>query len=213
MDRMSKNKRYLLAAAVPIIILLCMLAVPLSVRFMGTDILVETEPYDPRDIFMGDYVYLSYKISQVDIDKFPEELIREKDVKKLEKFRGHPIYVLLKKDGKFHVVDKVLLEKPSEGIYLRSRLEDMYVFIYRAENLDRLGRIPQYTTKEELDYYTKVYLDYNMERYYVSENTGKKLEAMSRAGALVARVKVYKGYHLLEELFPEETMNGAAVQY
>lgn len=213
MDSMSKNKRYMLAAAVPIIILLYMLAVPLSVRFMGTDILVETEPYDPRDIFMGDYVYLSYKISQVDIDKFPQELIKEKDVEKLEKFRGHPIYVLLKKDGKFHVVDKVLLDKPREGIYLKSRIEDMYVFIYRAENLDRLGRISEDSIKEEQDYYSKVHINYNMERYYVSENTGKKLEAMSRAGTLVARVKVYKGYHLLEELFPEETMNGAAVQH
>lgn len=190
MKDMSKNKKYMLAAAIPMIILLYMLAVPLSVRFMGTDIFVETEPYDPRDIFMGDYVYLSYKISQVDIDKFPEELTKEKDIKKLEKFRGHPVYVLLKKEGSFYVVDRVLLEKPSEGVYLRSRLQDMYVFIYRDENIE-----------------SKVRLAYNMERYYVSENTGKKLEAMSRAGALVARVKVYKGYHLLEELFPAETMN------
>lgn len=190
MKELSKNKKYMLAAAIPMIILLYMLAVPLSVRFMGTDIFVETEPYDPRDIFMGDYVYLSYKISQVDIDKFPEELTKEKDVKKLEKFRGHPVYVLLKKEGSFYVVDRVLLEKPSEGVYLRSRLQDMYVFIYRAENID-----------------SKVHLAYNMERYYVSENTGKKLEEMSRAGALVARVKVYNGYHLLEELFPAETMN------
>ncbi len=69
------REKYIGAVIIPIVILLSMTALPLSALFFGEEIKLETEPYDPRDLFRGDYVALSYKINEVDIDKFPETLV------------------------------------------------------------------------------------------------------------------------------------------
>jgi uncharacterized membrane-anchored protein len=55
----------------------------------GERILLRTTPVDPRDIFRGDYVQLSYEISNLDLDLFPIK----------EGFRpNEKIYTILEKD-------------------------------------------------------------------------------------------------------------------
>jgi uncharacterized membrane-anchored protein len=52
----------------------------------GTRIILKTQPVDPRDLFRGDYVRLSYDISSLDVSHLPEgDTIRRND----------PVYVTL----------------------------------------------------------------------------------------------------------------------
>ncbi|WP_432403275.1 GDYXXLXY domain-containing protein [Wukongibacter sp. M2B1] len=43
-------------------------------------------------------------------------------------------------------------------------------------------------------------MDYTLDKYFVPKNTGKELEEKVRAGEALAKIKVYKGYPLLEEI-------------
>jgi uncharacterized membrane-anchored protein len=55
----------------------------------GEKILLKTAPVDPRDIFRGDYIDLSYDISQLDLDALGVK----------ERFKGSErVYVILEKD-------------------------------------------------------------------------------------------------------------------
>lgn len=39
----------------------------------GTEVILKTEPVDPRDLFRGDYVVLNYEISTLDLEEIPVE--------------------------------------------------------------------------------------------------------------------------------------------
>ncbi len=185
---MLKNKtKALIAGLIPMIILIAMTILPLYTVYFGKEILLETMPYDPRDIFRGDYVTLSYKIDEVPIDKFPEVLYEEGAQ---ERYINKNIYAVLKKEGDFYTVDYMTFEKPKDRIYLTSKLTYLYPFIDRDIEGKPTSRI--------------MHMNYNLDKYFVPENTGKELEEMSRKGELVARVKVYKGYAILTEIFPKE---------
>ncbi len=195
----DKKMKFVYSFLLPIAILLSMTVIPISAKLVGDEVIVETVPYDPRDVFRGDYVALSYKINEVEIEKLPDEIKNERDTEELEKYRNRTVYVVLKKEGAFHVVDRVSLERPKSGVYLKSKIRNVYALEYRIEQ-----------TTEEKDEgrfaYDTIFLRYNIDRYFVPENTGKDLENMSREGTLAARVKVYRGYALLEEIFPSEEL-------
>ena len=174
-----------------------MTVIPITAKLMGDEIIVETVPYDPRDVFRGDYVALSYKINEVEIEKLPDNIKNEKDIEKLEKYRNRTVYAVLKKEGEFHIVDRVSLERPKSGIYLKSKIRDIYTLVYRAEHTEGESEDGRFA-------YDTIFLRYNIDRYFVPENTGKDLEKMSREGTLAARAKVYRGYAILEEIFPSE---------
>lgn len=193
----DKKKRFAYSFLLPMAILLSMTVIPITAKLMGDEIIVETVPYDPRDVFRGDYVALSYKINEVEIEKLPDNIKNEKDIEKLEKYRNRTVYAVLKKEGEFHIVDRVSLERPKSGIYLKSKIRDIYTLVYRAEHTEGESEDGRFA-------YDTIFLRYNIDRYFVPENTGKDLEKMSREGTLAARAKVYRGYAILEEIFPSE---------
>ncbi|MBO9128185.1 GDYXXLXY domain-containing protein [Bacillus sp. 165] len=84
-------------------------------KWYGKDIILQTEPVDPQDLFYGDYVYLNYTISTVPYSKWEgtERItFREK------------VYVLLRKQGNEYEVKKVVRDKPnasSEEVVLRAK--------------------------------------------------------------------------------------------
>lgn len=195
----DKKMKFVYSFLLPIAILISMTVIPISAKLVGDEVIVETVPYDPRDVFRGDYVALSYKINEVEIEKLPDEIKNERDIEELEKYRNRTVYAVLKKEGPFHVVDRVSLERPKSGVYLKSKIRNVYVLEYRIEQTA--------AEKDEGRFaYDTVFLRYNMDRYFVPENMGKDLEDMSREGTLAARVKVYRGYALLEDIFPSEEL-------
>src|SRR4051794_471907 len=65
----------------------------------GTLISLETVPVDPRDMLRGDYVTLSYKISNVPVNLFTPPVAKEIRP-------GKTVCVLLEKRGDFYEVAK-----------------------------------------------------------------------------------------------------------
>ena len=110
----------------------------------GTVILLETRPVDPRDLLRGDYVILSYPISDVPLAKFADA---PKEVPP-----GTAVFVVLEPKDKFHESARASLTPPEvagKQVLLRGKAEQ------RWNNATNTVRV-----------------EYNLERYYVREGTG-----------------------------------------
>lgn len=178
-------KKYGIAVLIPIIILLSMTVKPLITYYQGQEIMIETRPYDPRDVFRGDHVVLNYKINEIDISKVPEEF---KDERNYSELRSKKLYAVLKKSGNYYEVDYATFEKPKDKLYLNCRYE--YSVWDNEVNPDtKLSKIKA------------INVSYNLDKYFVPENTGKDLEELSRKGDLTAKVKVWNGYSYLVDIF------------
>jgi len=164
---MTKKKTYLLALAIPLLILLAMIIKPQATVLFGQEIILETKAYDPTDLFRGDYIALNFAIS--DIPKSKVSL-------PINKINGKNLYVVLKQEGKYYVVDQVSETKPKQGVYLRGKFQEMY------DPFNEVGRFR---------------VDYSLNKYFVKQGSGLDLEKYSRSGGLVGTVKVLGGYGVL----------------
>lgn len=173
---MSKRaKQVILACAIPIIILLGMCVQPLYTLLNGEEIILQTRPVDPSDPFRGDYVNLNYEAEQVPIDRVDGAVVR-----KVQNGLGQvTVYVLLKKKDGIHTPSKVLLNKPAKGIYLTGQVD----YIGQNENQKNVA-----------------YIRYSLDKYFVEDNTGTRLETASTHGNLLAKVKVKNGYAYLTDI-------------
>lgn len=106
-------------------------------------VLLDTRPVDPRDMLRGDYVILSYAISQIPWDKFQPPLTNQPPA-------GTPVYVALEKRGTFHEAASVSLTPP----------------------VPKAGQLVLRGSVEHSWQNGSVRLHYGLERYYVAEGTG-----------------------------------------
>lgn len=112
----------------------------------GQVICLETRPVDPRDLLRGDYVILSYKISDLDRSLFSPAW-------NTPPVAGQAVYVDLQSDGQFYVPSRASLEpiKPAAShVVLKGRVENLWG-----------GPNPQ-----------TVHTVYGLEQYFVREGTG-----------------------------------------
>lgn len=193
----KRGFKYLVAFLVPFTILIAMTIKPITTNALGEEILIKTKPFDPRDVFRGDYVQLDYEISEVPLEKLDKEILNMKDKHENEyedfiNLRKKDIYVVLKKDNDFYVIDKATLKKPSNEIYLKGKYRYP---IYKEQSKEE--------DKGKVDI-RGIRIDYTLDKYFVPENTGKDLEKAAIKGEVVGRIKVYKGYSLLKEVIPIE---------
>jgi len=104
-----------LAVALQLAVLMVMIAMKWSTLAYGTKIMLETRPVDPWDLFRGDYVTLSYKISELDLHRIPAD---REGFKKNEK-----VYVTLRQQGKYWTADSVSHQRPSgDQLFIRGRV-------------------------------------------------------------------------------------------
>jgi uncharacterized membrane-anchored protein len=178
-------KKYAVAILLPIIILMSMTVKPLITYYKGQEIIIETSPYDPRDIFRGDHVILNYKINEIDINKVPKEFKEENNYSEL---RGKRLYAVLKKVGNYYEVDYATFEKPKGKLYLNCR----YNFTVWDDEVKSETKLPNIKA---------ISVSYNLDKFFVPENTGKDLEELSRKGSLTAKIKVWNGYSYLVDIF------------
>lgn len=169
---MTKKKTFLLAVAVPLLILLAMTIKPQVTVLFGQEIVLETKAYDPTDLFRGDYVALNFAIT--DIPKSKVDL-------PIDKIYNKNLFVSLKQEGKYYVVDHVRETKPKQGIYLKGKFREIYNEFNRADNFR---------------------VDYSLDKYFVEQGSGKELEQESFKGGLVGTVKVLGGYGVLTGISP-----------
>lgn len=140
------NKRFIGLVLLQIALLLSVAARYHWVDWTGQPVTLKTAPIDPRDLFYGDYVILNYEISRIDLDEV------EHDVEPGDE--PEQVYVLLerRKSG-WHEMVGVFRSKPEPGP----------------------GQaVLKGTARRMWD--GKLSIKYGIERYYVTENTGKKWE-------------------------------------
>ncbi|MGC7870567.1 GDYXXLXY domain-containing protein [Desulfosporosinus sp. SYSU MS00001] len=115
---MTKKRTFLLAAAIPLLILAAMTIRPEATVVLGKEILLQTKAVDPTDLFRGDYVSINLAISEIPESMAPDALLN---------LRKKTLYVSLKPAGKFYEVERVSETKPKEGIYLAGKIRnDVY---------------------------------------------------------------------------------------
>jgi len=186
---MRRFPKYFLAMLLPLAVLLVRPVTPAAVLMFGQEIRLSTRPVDPRDIFRGDYVILSFSIERVDMS-----LLREQD---RDIFSGPStilshnrrrhnlgpstvhMYVTLEPDGEgIWQPAAMALEPPEAGVYLRA--------------VASRGRISS----------TTVNLDYGdfLRRFYVREGTGGELEDAALRGSIIAVAKAWRGRIVLTSL-------------
>ena len=155
-----ERKILLLTVVAQLAILLGMIALRAAPLVSGQTVLVRVEPVDPRDLFRGDYVILSYDFSRV-----PREGIQglsESERGSWKQLQGRPVYVTLVPDsnGVHHRADKVTMVKPASGLFLKGQME-------------RYGS-----------------MKFGIESYFVQEGTGREYERAIRDRKLTAELAV-----------------------
>lgn len=170
------NRWFRLTLAIPILVLLSMTIKPLYTNMYGETVMLKTIPVDPTDLLYGDYVDLQYEISDVSANVF-DPLLRQK-AKKDMAFEQTPVYVSLKKNKNFYVIERVSETKPRSSLFLEGKLQSQ-------------------------PFAANTYMiDYPLNRFYVAEGSGLKLEKLSQKGALVVELKVHNGYAVLSHIKP-----------
>ena len=124
----------------------------------GQRVLLETQPVDPRDLLRGDYVILSYKISNISTNLFTPALTNALPV-------GRPVYVVLGPRGQFYEIVRASTEPLTPGtgqVLLTGRSQ------------------PQWRALDG------VMVEYGLERYYVREGTGRPTGKLTVQAAVPA---------------------------
>ncbi len=155
-----ERKVLLVTVAAQLLILLAMIALRAMPLVTGQTVLVRVQPVDPRDLFRGDYVILSYDFSRV-----PEkgvEGLSEKERGSWRKLEGRTVYVPLVPDtnGVHMRAGTVTVVKPATGLFLK-------------------GHMKRYGSME-----------FGIEAYYVEEGTGRRYEQAIRDRQLSAELAV-----------------------
>jgi len=158
-----ERKILLVTVAAQLLILVAMIALRAIPLVTGQTVLVKVAPVDPRDLFRGDYVILSYDFSRVSQEKIDGLSAEERGSwKKLE---GRAVYVPLVPDsnGVHMRAGKATVVKPAAGLFLK-------------------GHMKRYGSME-----------FGIEAYYVQEGTGLRYEQAIRDRQLTAELAVTSG--------------------
>ena len=158
-DSFAPPRRWFYAAvAFQLLLMAGLILSKQATLWTGRPVVLETVPVDPRDLFRGDYVVLSYKISALD----PVQVSLPPRVE-----RGQSVYVSLRRPDppdRFWTASAVSLEKPTDGAttFLRGRALEAYPG----------GRAPDFRPADRLR------LEYGIESYFVPEGKGRDLESV-----------------------------------
>ncbi|MDD5194650.1 MAG: GDYXXLXY domain-containing protein [Candidatus Omnitrophica bacterium] len=148
---MKKNEYSIYVFLAAILVQVAVLALfayhkELSIR-SGTKIIVEAIPQDPRSIFRGDYIRLSYEFSQINLN----EVLHNKD----NFYRGQEVFVKLSSIGDnwkpAQISDSLLTSDKEDELIISGVVEEAYP-----------GK--------------SVNVIYGIESYFVPEGKGRYLE-------------------------------------
>lgn len=120
----------------------------------GQEVVLSVVPVDPRDLLRGDYVALRFDISAIDLNEI------EADV---DFTTGSSVFIGLKKTESG-------IWKAVSATHQRPRSDSDIIFI---KGLVRFINVKEEGAKE-------LHIKYGIEKYFVPEGEGKKLEALTR---------------------------------
>ncbi|AMA55198.1 GDYXXLXY domain-containing protein [Bradyrhizobium sp. CCGE-LA001] len=154
-QRIPKTVLFAVAVLVQCALLVLMVADRMQILRGGTEITLQTQPVDPRDLLRGDYVVLSYDISQV-----PAGALAGKPAD-----ARHPDVF-------------VKLAPNANGLYEAISVHAEPVAVTAPQVLIR-GRVGSYggsCGEDRRRFCDKLPIKYGLESYFVPEGEGKKLE-------------------------------------
>jgi len=139
----------------------------------GTEVLLKTEPVDPRDLFRGDYVTLNYEISTLNLDEIPAE----------DPYFDYNdrIYLALALEDGYGEPKKIYRNPPDDELYVKGTVKQL---IYDWEE-DEDGLIV-----EEEPRVKELRVEYGIESYFVPEGRGIEIERQQWTGEEGVDVKV-----------------------
>lgn len=162
---LTKQGKFLVAVSLQVAIIFAIIIFKLAVLAGGTDILLQIEPVDPRDLLRGDYATFQYNISN------PNSYLADETVRS-----GDTVYVTLRYAGKYWVASRVSKSKPTSGVFLKGKVESG-----GAQSAEGQFRIPGFNTD-----LARFHVVYGIEEYFIPEGTGRNFNFWGRdAGALV----------------------------
>ena len=151
-QRIPKAVLFGAAIAVQCALLILMVADRMQILREGTEITLQTRPLDPRDLLRGDYVTLGYDISQVPAGALAGQPSAE---------RNPVVFVKLAPD--------------SIGLYHAVSVHAAPVAVTAPEVLIR-GRVTYSCGSSGRTFCDRLNIRYGLERYFVPEGEGRKLE-------------------------------------
>ncbi len=155
----------LIAAGIfQVLVLAAMTAIHAAPLIVGETILLQVEPVDPRDLFRGDYVALSYAINRVPPEGIEGIARSADDYGQRREPEERTVYVSLapEADGKHWHGTKVSVHRPASGKFISG--------LYRCYPYGP-GR-----------------LEFGIETFYVPEGTGHRYEDAARQRHLTAEI-------------------------
>ncbi|MDB6058397.1 MAG: hypothetical protein JWO95_2241 [Verrucomicrobiales bacterium] len=139
----------------------------------GATVLLETAPVDPRDLLAGDYVILSYKISNIPVGLFDDA---RQAAQEIQQSPNRVVYVLLRKNGQFHEAVRASFEP---------------ITTKRGELMIKGNIAPNQWQP------SNVRINYGLEKYFVPEGTGNptgklsvNASVSSDGGAIIKQVYI-----------------------
>lgn len=138
----------------------------------GTEIILKTEPVDPRDLFRGDYVVLNYEISTLNLEEVQVE----------DPYFNYNdrIYLALEPENGYGVPKKIYKNPPDNELYIKGRVKEI---IYDWEAYESNGMTEDPALKE-------IRVEYGIESYFVPEGKGIEIEHQQWTGREGVDVKV-----------------------
>ena len=125
----------------------------------GQEIRLSVVPVDPRDLLRGDYIILRFGISQIDTG----QVDADRDF-----HRGEPIFVGLKKsnDGTWKAIS-INHQRPrvkSDIVFIKGKVK----YVSRSKKL----------TSQQNKKHSSLSIKYGMEKYFIPQGEGLRLEAL-----------------------------------
>lgn len=151
-------------------------------------------------MFRGDYVILSYEINDLKISQFPElDKVKDSlwDYEKIQEYRHRQVYVALKEANGIYIAESAGFQKPEHKLYLKGKIS--YIFNKLppqpvSEPPNQVSEPPKPVKEPMKNVPDTIKVEYELDKFFVPENTGLKLEELSRQGQLIATIKIYNGY-------------------
>ncbi|KPB01490.1 GDYXXLXY domain-containing protein [Ahrensia marina] len=164
MNKQAKKTYHLAGALFTIALMwvsvLWMIESRASILRDGQEIVLKTQPIDPRDFLRGRYVRLNFGISQIVVKDFAELFPDYKNTI----YEGRPIYVIVQEnDEGRHEYARLQLQTPESGLFIKGTLST----VYRLIDKENEGHVS---------------IKFGIERFYASETVAPDLEKRMRDG-------------------------------
>lgn len=183
---------------IPLLILIAFASTYFVTYSAGESMYLKTVPYDPTDLFRGDYVNLQYEIESLDLEIVDPELYSLTKESEFEYYNVNEkdVYIWYENNSGYIKALRVSADKPADGSYIKAEL------MYIAD--DRVSPADPEVLSDQNGY--AAFLDIGLDRFYLQQGTGKALEEMSIKGELIVEAKKLGNLYIIKDIFPADEL-------